>query len=65
MQSSDLIRILDGWDQVSLAIDRIVTALPQQMTHAAENLEARRREMRALLHEIGLSNDLEEITNGH
>lgn len=65
MLSADLTRILDGWDKVSLAIDRVVTALPQQMTVAAENLEARRQKMRALLHEIALSEGMETTTDGN
>lgn len=45
----DLIQVLDQWDRVSGAIDKMVTALPAQMTDAAAILEAERRTMRVII----------------
>jgi hypothetical protein len=44
--------LLNGWDGVSGAIDRIVTALPAQMTAASEDLERERRSFRDLIQRI-------------
>ena len=38
--------LLTAWDELDSAVDRIVTALPGQMTTAAERLEAERLRFR-------------------
>lgn len=42
--------LLVVWDDLDAAINRVVTALPAQMTAASETLEQERRRMRAALH---------------
>ena len=37
------------WDELDSAVNRIVTALPFQMTEAAERLEVARRKMRGVI----------------
>lgn len=44
--SDSLLRLLTRWDDLSAAIDRIVTALPAQMSEASNRLEAERKLMR-------------------
>lgn len=41
------------WDDLSLAIDRVVTALPAQMTEASQDLEVRRAEMHKQMNNLG------------
>jgi hypothetical protein len=41
--------LMRSWDDLSAAIDRVLTAQPGQMTAAAERLEVSRREHRALI----------------
>lgn len=52
MSDDDLMKLLAQWDDVSAAIDRIVTALPGQMTDAAANLEGQRAKMRRTINEV-------------
>ena len=42
--------ILAAWDEVDRASNRMITALPFQMTEAAERLEAARKAMREVLY---------------
>lgn len=44
--------LLHAWDGVSGAVDRVVTALPSQMTAASENLEVERRAFRDLIQRV-------------
>ena len=52
MSDDYLMKLLAQWDDVSAAIDRIVTALPGQMTDAAANLEVQRSKMRRTINEV-------------
>ena len=52
MTDDDLMMLLAQWDDVSAAIDRVVTALPGQMTDAAANLEVQRSKMRRTINEV-------------
>ena len=45
---------LKMWDDLSNAIDRVVTALPGQMSGASNNLEAQRLRFRAQMHRLGM-----------
>lgn len=57
--------LLNAWDEMSAAIDRVVTALPAQMTAASETLEDVRRKFRELLHRsyMGQKAPPIEVTN--
>lgn len=44
---SETDEIMDAWDDLDIACNRIITALPFQMTEAAAALEVARRRMRA------------------
>lgn len=46
LKKATLDELLTAWDDVSAAIDRVVTAQPANMTAAAEELERSRRVMR-------------------
>lgn len=46
------LQLIEAWDRVDGAINRILTALPQQMTNAAETLEAERKGMREAIRTI-------------
>lgn len=50
MADLEELALLEQWDLVERAIDRVVTALPSQMSVAVENLEGERFAMRRVLH---------------
>lgn len=41
--------VLEAWDRLDGAVDRVVCALPAQMTSASENLEVQRKAFRTIL----------------
>ncbi len=42
--------LLEAWDEMDRAANRMITALPFQMTEAAERLEAARKAMREAIY---------------
>lgn len=53
MTSDETVDLIQRWDALSAAIDRVLTALPEQMTDAAKILAAERRSMRAEINRLG------------
>lgn len=47
----DFSKLLQAWDELDQAANRIVTALPFQMTEAAERLEVARKGMREAIYQ--------------
>lgn len=45
----DLLMLLGNWDELDIAINRVVVAQPSQMTAAAANLEQSRAAFRDLI----------------
>lgn len=46
----DYTKLLQAWDEMDRAANRMITALPFQMTDAAERLDAARKEMREAIY---------------
>lgn len=45
-KAEPLFRLLDAWDNLSRDIDRVLTALPGQMSEASGRLDVSRKAMR-------------------
>lgn len=54
MQAEEIARLLEAWDRVDRAAQGVSTALPAQMTEAADRLERERLAFRAALHRFAL-----------
>lgn len=49
---ADVFALLDKWDHLDSAINRVVTALPGQMTEAAVRLETERLQFRERIYKF-------------
>ncbi len=54
-EHSDVIELLEAFDDLDSAAQRVLTALPSQMTHAAERLELERVRMRVALQKYSMN----------
>lgn len=52
MSDDQLFELLQAWDEVSSAIDKVVTSLPGQLSATSENLERRRGNMRVVINRV-------------
>lgn len=62
LSEDNLYRLLAAWDDVSAAIDRVVTSLPGQLTEASNNLERQRAGMRIVINEVTRTSAAKEPT---
>ena len=54
-EAEPLMSVLDAWNDLDGAINRILTALPGQMTSASERLDAERLTFRKLLQDTAMA----------
>ena len=64
MGETDRVELAETWDDMENAAQRVLTALPAQMTEAAERLDRERQRMRKLVQKILLQSGNKERSHG-